>query len=133
MVIVQGEVWWADSGDPIGSAPSLKRPVVIVQCDGMNRSRIGSVVFVRLTSNLKWGNASGNLLLKAKLTGLHVAIAAFHGVEYLVTWNCRHIANAHELPRIYGVLEREGLGNILICTPAEFLGGDADDKETTDS
>ena len=47
--------------------------------------------------------------------------------------NCKHIANARELPRIYEVLDREGLGQMLICTPAEFLSGDSDDEETTDS
>uniref|UniRef100_A0A7C2NYH7 mRNA interferase n=1 Tax=Schlesneria paludicola TaxID=360056 RepID=A0A7C2NYH7_9PLAN len=70
MVIVQGEVWWADLGDPVGSAPGFRRPVVVVQCDALNRSRIGMVVCVPLTSNLKWGDAPGNVLLKARLTGL---------------------------------------------------------------
>jgi mRNA interferase MazF len=70
MVIAQGEVWWADIGEPIGSAPGYRRPVVVVQCDALNRSRIGTVVCVPLTSNLKWANAPGNVLLKAGLTGL---------------------------------------------------------------
>ena len=62
-----------------------------------------------------------------------VAAAALAGVQYLLTLNCKHIANARELPRIYEVLDREGLGRMLICTPAEFLSGDSDDEETTDS
>jgi mRNA interferase MazF len=70
MVIAQGEIWWADIGDPIGSAPGFRRPVVVVQCNAMNRSRIATVVCVPLTSNLKWANAPGNLMLKAGLTGL---------------------------------------------------------------
>jgi mRNA interferase MazF len=70
MVIAQGEVWWADIGEPIGSAPGFRRPVVVVQCDALNRSRIGTVVCVPLTSNLKWANAPGNVLLKARLAGL---------------------------------------------------------------
>jgi mRNA interferase MazF len=70
MVIAQGEVWWADIGEPIGSAPGYRRPVVVVQCDALNRSRIGTVVCVPLTSNLKWANAPGNVLLKAGATGL---------------------------------------------------------------
>ena len=65
MVIAQGEVWWADIGSPMGSAPGFRRPVLVVQCDAMNRSRIGTVVCVPLTSNLKWANAPGNVLLKA--------------------------------------------------------------------
>ena len=70
MVIAQGEVWWADIGEPTGSAPGFRRPVVVVQCDAMNRSRIGTVVCVPLTSNLKWATAPGNVLLKAGVTGL---------------------------------------------------------------
>ncbi len=70
MVIGQGEVWWADIGEPIGSAPGFRRPVVVVQSDAINRSRIGTVVCVPMTSNLKWANAPGNVLLKANLTGL---------------------------------------------------------------
>lgn len=60
---------------------------------------------------------------KAAADALHVAAAALAGVKYLLTLNCRHIANAHELPRVYEMLDREGLGQLLICTPAEFLGG----------
>ncbi len=70
MVISQGEVWWADIGEPIGSAPGLRRPVVVVQSDAMNRSRIGTVVCVPMTSNLKWASAPGNVFLKGNLTGL---------------------------------------------------------------
>lgn len=44
--------------------------------------------------------------------------------------NCRHIANAHELPRIYSLLDGEGLGQLLICTPTEFLGSCDDDDES---
>jgi len=58
---------------------------------------------------------------------LHVAVAAFGGVKYLLTLNCKHIANAHELPRVYQLLRDEGFGTMLICTPSEFLGGDDDD------
>lgn len=64
---------------------------------------------------------------KAKLDALHVASAAVGGVEYLLTQNCRHIANAIILPRVYDLLEELGLPRLLICTPAEFLGDPADD------
>lgn len=63
---------------------------------------------------------------KAKLDALHVASAAAGGVHYLLTQNCRHIANAHVLPRIYDLLDELGLPRLLICTPAEFLGGSND-------
>ena len=70
MVIRQGEIWWADLGEPIGSAPGYRRPVLVVQGDALNRSRIGTVVCVPLTSNLKWAAAPGNVRLSARLTGL---------------------------------------------------------------
>lgn len=70
---------------------------------------------------------------KAAADALHVAAAALGGVKYLLTLNCKHIANAHELPRVYELLDREGLGQLLICTPAEFLGGTDNDESTNDS
>jgi mRNA interferase MazF len=70
MVIHQGEVWWADLSDPIGSGPGYRRPVVVVQGDGLNRSKIATVLCIPLTSNLKWADAPGNVLLQAKATGL---------------------------------------------------------------
>lgn len=70
MVIAQGEVWWADLADPIGSAAGYRRPVLIVQGNGLNASRIATALAVPLTSNLKWADAPGNVLLKARETGL---------------------------------------------------------------
>jgi mRNA interferase MazF len=70
MVISQGEVWWADLAAPAGSAPGFRRPVVVVQSDSFNRSRISTVVCVPLTSNLRWADAPGNVALSAKATGL---------------------------------------------------------------
>ena len=70
MVIAQGEVCWADLSDPVGSGPGFRRPIVVVQGDAFNRSRIATVVCVPLTSNLKWADAPGNVLLPARSTGL---------------------------------------------------------------
>jgi len=69
-VIAQGEVWWADLAEPSGSEPGFCRPVVVVQGDAFNRSRIATVVCVALTSNLRWAEAPGNALLSAGITGL---------------------------------------------------------------
>jgi mRNA interferase MazF len=69
-VITQGEVWWADLAQPSGSEPGFRRPVVVVQGDAFNRSRIATVVCVALTSNLRWAEAPGNVRLGARLTGL---------------------------------------------------------------
>jgi len=70
MVIAQGDVWWADLGEPQGSAPAYRRPVLLVQDDALNRSRIATAVSVPLTSNLKWAAAPGNVLLSKAATGL---------------------------------------------------------------
>jgi mRNA interferase MazF len=69
-VIAQGEVWWADLAEPSGSEPGFRRPVVVVQGDAFNHSRIATVVCVALTSNLRWADAPGNVSLGARLTGL---------------------------------------------------------------
>jgi mRNA interferase MazF len=70
MVIAQGEVWWADLGDPAGSEPGFRRPVIIVQGDAFNASALRTVVCVVLTGNLKWAEAPGNVRLAARATGL---------------------------------------------------------------
>jgi len=69
-VISQGEIWWADIQDPLGSGPGFRRPVMVVQGDPFNRSKIATVLCVPLTSNLKWADAPGNVLIEARLTGL---------------------------------------------------------------
>lgn len=70
MVISQGEIWWAELPAPTGSGPGFRRPVVVVQSDALNRSRIGTVVCIPLTSNLKWALAPGNVRLVSRATGL---------------------------------------------------------------
>ena len=70
MVISQGEVWWADLPPPAGSGPGFRRPVVVVQGDAFNRSRIATVGCVPLASNLRWAAAPGNVPLPSRLTGL---------------------------------------------------------------
>jgi mRNA interferase MazF len=70
MVISQGDVLWADLPAPTGSGPGFRRPVVVVQGDALNRSRIATVVCVPLTTNLRWADAPGNLFLPARTTGL---------------------------------------------------------------
>ena len=82
-MIAQGEVWWADLGDPAGSEPGYRRPVVVVQGDAFNASSLRTVVCVVLTSNTGWAEAPGNVLLTAKATGLPKASVA--NVSQLVT------------------------------------------------
>jgi len=70
MVISQGDVCWASLEHPVGSAPGFRRPVVIVQGDSFNASRIATTVVVPLTSNLRLAAAPGNVVLAAARTGL---------------------------------------------------------------
>ncbi len=69
-IVTQGEVWWADLADPSGSGPGFRRPLVVLQGNALNRSRLATVVSVPLTSNIRWADAPGNVLLRARSTGL---------------------------------------------------------------
>ena len=113
----------ASAGDPSAAADRLKL------LDGLPLLEINPDAEALAARLL----AAHTMPQKAAADALHVATAALGAVKYLLTLNCKHIANAHELPRIYELLDREGLGQLLICTPAEFLGGDSNDEETTDS
>ena len=70
MVVAQGDVFWADLPEPVGSGPGLRRPVLVVQGDAFNRSRIATVLVVPLTSNLRLAQAPGNVILPARASGL---------------------------------------------------------------
>jgi mRNA interferase MazF len=83
VVIAQGDVCWADLAEPVGSGPGFRRPVLIVQGDAFNRSRVATVVCVPLTSNVKWGEAPGNVLLPARSSGLSKGSVA--NVSQIVT------------------------------------------------
>jgi predicted nucleic acid-binding protein len=65
----------------------------------------------------------GSLPQKATADALHIAIAATHNINYLVTWNCRHIANAEMRPLIERVCRSRGYNPPALCTPEELMGG----------
>jgi mRNA interferase MazF len=69
-IVLQGDIWWADLADPPGSTAGYRRPVLIIQGDAINRSRIDTVICIPLTSNLKWAMAPGNVKFSATMTGL---------------------------------------------------------------
>jgi len=66
----RGEIWWADLPNPVASEPGYRRPLVVIQIDEFNRSRINTIVVVVLTTNLHLSEAPGNVLLKSVQTGL---------------------------------------------------------------
>lgn len=66
----RGDIWWAALPRPTGSGPGFRRPLLIVQSDDFNRSRIRTVIAAVITSNLHLGAAPGNVPLPAKISGL---------------------------------------------------------------
>jgi mRNA interferase MazF len=72
----RGEVWWADFGQPFGSEPGFRRPVIVVQADPFNRSRIDTVLVVPMTGRAELAAAPGNVLCRPKDTGLRKASVA---------------------------------------------------------
>jgi mRNA interferase MazF len=66
----RGEVWWASLPDPQGSGPGHRRPVLIVQADAFNASKIQTVLVAAITSNVALAGAPGNVLLERKNSGL---------------------------------------------------------------
>lgn len=66
----RGEVWWANLPDPTGSEPGYRRPVLVIQDDAFNLSRISTVIVVIITSNIQLAEAPGNVLLPRGVSGL---------------------------------------------------------------
>jgi mRNA interferase MazF len=98
VAIAQGEIWWADLAEPVGSEPGYRRPVVIVQGDPLNRSRIATAIVVPLTSNMEWAGAPGNVLLTAEQTGLSKDSVA--NVSQILTLDRRTLTErVSKLPR----------------------------------
>jgi mRNA interferase MazF len=70
VVISQGDIYWVQFPEAVGSGPGFTRPAVVVQGEALNRSALSTTVCVPLTSNTKWAAAPGNVLSSARATGL---------------------------------------------------------------
>ena len=68
--MIRGEIWWASLRAPSGSEPGYRRPILIVQADSFNRSKINTVIAVAITSNLRLAQAPGNVRLTKRQSGL---------------------------------------------------------------
>ena len=68
--MVRGEIWWANLPYPKGSEPGKHRPVLVIQCDNLNRSKINTVICAMITSNIEIASLPGNLLLEKSVSGL---------------------------------------------------------------
>ena len=86
----RGEIWWASIPDPAGSAPGFRRPVLVVQSDEFNASRIDTILAVAITSNTRLAEAPGNVLLPARASNLPKASVA--NVSQVITLDRRFLA-----------------------------------------
>ena len=69
-MIVRGEIWWATLPAPVASEPGYRRPLLIIQSNDFNKSRIKTIIAAVITSNLRLANAPGNVLLSKHESGL---------------------------------------------------------------
>jgi mRNA interferase MazF len=69
-MVNRGEIWWANLPEPVGSSPGYRRPVLIVQSDDFNHSKINTTVVLIISTNLKLQESFGNVLLKTRQSGL---------------------------------------------------------------
>jgi mRNA interferase MazF len=69
-MVKRGQIRWVDFGQPVGSEPAFRRPVVVIQADGFNDSRLQTVIVAVLTSNTGLAQMPGNVFLPASATGL---------------------------------------------------------------
>ena len=61
--MIRGEIWWADFGIPFGSEPGFNRPVLILQADAINKSKINTIIVIPFSTNLLLENAPGNVFV----------------------------------------------------------------------
>lgn len=108
----RGEVWWASLPEPMGSGPGLRRPVVVIQSNPFNQSRIATVVVAVITSNLALAEAPGNVRLGKSESGL--PRASVINVSRLVTLDKRLLsARVKALPERMMTRVEDGLRLVL--------------------
>jgi mRNA interferase MazF len=69
-MVARGQLWWAELSEPAGSEPGFTRPVLVVQAESFNRSKLATVVVMAITSNLRLADAPGNVALSRSKSGL---------------------------------------------------------------
>ena len=105
-MIRQREIWWVSLPDPDGSEAGFRRPVVVIQGDDFNRSRIATILSVPLTSRIRWADAPGNVLLRSRSTGLTKDSVA--NVSLLLA------VNRHQFDESVGLIGERELQQIFI-------------------
>jgi mRNA interferase MazF len=107
VVVAQGDVCWASLAEPTGSGLGFRRPVVVVEGDVCNGSRLATVVAVPLTSNLRWETAPGNVVLAARRTGLP----------------CDSVANVSQIVAVDRTVLTERVGQLCVSEIDRLLRG----------
>lgn len=108
----RGEIWWAALEAPAGSAPGFSRPVLIVQADPFNESRIGTVVVAVLTTNTRLAAAPGNVLVKKR--EIKLPRDSVVNVSQILTLDKAHLgAKVGRLPRRAMEEVEEGMRLVL--------------------
>ena len=108
----KGEVWWASLGEPRGSEPGYKRPVVIVSANEFNKSTIKTVIVAVITSNLRLAEAPGNFSVSKKDSGL--AKESVVNVSQLLTLDKSYLVEkSKKLPELKLIRLNEGLKLVL--------------------
>ena len=83
----RGEIWWANLPEPTGSGPGLRRPVLIVQAEAFNQSRIQTVIVAVITKNLSLAEAPGNVVLSPRAS--HLPVDSVVNISQLLTLDKR--------------------------------------------
>lgn len=110
--MTRGEIWWADLGVPLGSEPGFRRPVLVVQDDPFNASRIQTMIVASITSNVALAEAPGNVFLERAESGLPKDSVV--NVSQLATLDKRRlVAKAGSLRRRTTEEVDAGLGLVL--------------------
>ena len=108
----KGEVWWASLGEPRGSEPGFKRPVIIVSANEFNRSTIKTVIVAVITSNLRLAEALGNFSLSKKDSGL--AKESVVNISQLLTLDKSFLVKkSKKIPELKLLRLNEGLKLVL--------------------
>jgi len=112
VVVQRREIWWADLAEPRGSEPGHRRPVLVVQADAFNRSRLRTVIGIAVTSNTRLLDAPGNVLLSSRASGLPRDSVA--NVSQIVTLDRDYLTEkAGRIPRRTMARVDEGLRLVL--------------------
>ncbi len=112
MVVKKGEVWWASLGEPRGSEPGYKRPVVIVSANEFNKSTIKTVIVAVITSNLRLAEAPGNFSVSKKDSGL--AKESVVNISQLLTLDKSFLVEkSKKIPELKLIRLNEGLKLVL--------------------